>query len=69
MGKKRVQVLSDAAIEIGRKSFCADNLLDNLYNALGSYLLNGTVDDNYIGKTILKQFIYIPLWCYLNKSK
>lgn len=56
MGKKRVQVLSDAAIEIGRKSFCADNLLDNLYNALGSYLLNGTVDDNYIGKTILKQF-------------
>lgn len=54
---KKFRIINDNAIEYGREIINGQDLVDNLYESLGQYVLNGKITNtSHIGQVFYKQF-------------
>lgn len=56
MPKKTFKVINDSAIQLGKTTINGNDLVENLYDSLGQYILTGKVtNESAIGKVLYKQ--------------
>ena len=53
---KQFKIINDYAVQIGKKTINGDDLIENLYDSIGQYILNGKIEnESAIGKILYKQ--------------
>lgn len=53
---KQFKIINDNAVQLGKKTINGNDLVDNLYDSIGQYILNGKIEnESAIGKVLYKQ--------------
>lgn len=53
---KKFTVINDSAVQLGKQTINADDLVENLYDSIGQYILTGKIQNSSnIGKVLYKQ--------------